>query len=409
MYRRLGCRYKGVERMRKVKGLGTLLLAGALLIGCGGSDTDKSPSKSEESNQTAEVTEVPTKEPTAQPTEEPAKETEEAETDREHEIELPEDQKLVADYTKVDGLIVEKGTRLAFVVKSTETGYWKAVRQGVKQAVDDLNETLGYTEEDKITFTFEGPKTETDVDAQINALDAVVSENPSVLCLAAVDMGSCVAQLEAAQENGIPVIILDSGVDSEELVYSVCATDNYAAGREAAKKLCEKIGDEGEVAIVSHLQVGESSKSRVEGFQDEIAENHPQVEVVQVAYEPQKEGDVTVEESIDAIMKLYPQLKGVFCTNESMGIKALQVLENYADRGIQLVGFDMGPTQEEAIRNGKMAGVVSQNPYGMGYATVVAGVRAILDMENDAFVDAGYQWIDAENIDLEEKQKYLYK
>ena len=129
MYRRLGCRYKGVERMRKVKGLGTLLLAGALLIGCGGSDTDKSPSKSEESNQTAEVTEVPTKEPTAQPTEEPAKETEEAETDREHEIELPEDQKLVADYTKVDGLIVEKGTRLAFVVKSTETGYWKAVRR----------------------------------------------------------------------------------------------------------------------------------------------------------------------------------------------------------------------------------------------------------------------------------------
>ena len=56
--------YKGVERMRKVKGLGTLLLAGALFIGCGGSDTDKSPSKSEESNQTAEVTEVPTKEPT---------------------------------------------------------------------------------------------------------------------------------------------------------------------------------------------------------------------------------------------------------------------------------------------------------------------------------------------------------
>ena len=163
------------------------------------------------------------------------------------------------------------------------------------------------------------------------------------------------------------------------------------------------------MAIVSHLQVGESSKSRVEGFQDEIAENHPQVEVVQVAYEPQKEGDVTVEESIDAIMKLYPQLKGVFCTNESMGIKALQVLENYADRGIQLVGFDMGPTQEEAIRNGKMAGVVSQNPYGMGYATVVAGVRAILDMENDAFVDAGYQWIDTENIDLEENQKYLYK
>ena len=128
-----------------------------------------------------------------------------------------------------------------------------------------------------------------------------------------------------------------------------------------------------------------------------------------MAYEPQKEGEVTVEESIDAIMKLYPKLKGIFCTNESMGVKALNVLGNYADRGIQVVGFDMGQMQEEAIRNGKLAGVVSQNPYGMGYATVVAGTRAILDMENDTFVDAGYQWIDGENIDLKENEKYLYE
>lgn len=395
--------------MRKIKGLGTLLLAGMLLISCGGKNTDNSSSKKEKDIQTPEATEAPAQEPSMEPTEEPTQEAEDAEEKNEHEIDLPDDQKLVADYTSVNGLILEKGTRIAFVVKNTETGYWKAVRQGVKQAVDDLNETLGYTDEEKITFTFEGPKTETDVDAQVNALDAVVSENPDVLCLAAVDMGSCVAQLEAAQENGIPVIILDSGVDSSELVYSVCATDNYAAGQEAARKLCEKIGDEGEVAIISHLQLGESSKSRVKGFQDEITENHSKVEIVQVAYEPQKEGDVTVEESIDAIMKLYPQLKGIFCTNESMGVKALTVLENYTDREIQVVGFDMGQTQEEAIRSGKLAGVVSQNPYGMGYATVVAGSRAILDMENDTFVDAGYQWIDVENIDLEENEKYLYK
>ena len=30
-------------------------------------------------------------------------------------------------------------------------------------------------------------------------------------CLSAIDMDSCQAQLEAAEENGIPVIVLDSG------------------------------------------------------------------------------------------------------------------------------------------------------------------------------------------------------
>ena len=70
-------------------------------------------------------------------------------------------------------------------------------------------------------------------------MDAVLSENPQVLCLAAIDMGSCEAQLETAEENGIPVIILDSGVMTDELVYTVCKTDNREAGAEAARRLSQ--------------------------------------------------------------------------------------------------------------------------------------------------------------------------
>ena len=60
--------------------------------------------------------------------------------------------------------------------------------------------------------------------------------------------------------------------------------------RDGAAKNFVKIGDEGEMAIVSHLQVGESNKSCVEGFQDEIAENHPQVEVEQLPMNLRKRG-----------------------------------------------------------------------------------------------------------------------
>ena len=100
--------------MRKIKGLGTLLLAGMLLIGCGGKNTDNSSSKKEEDIQTPEATEAPAQEPSMEPTEEPTQEAEDAEEKNEHEIDLPDDQKLVADYTSVNGLILEKGTRIAF-------------------------------------------------------------------------------------------------------------------------------------------------------------------------------------------------------------------------------------------------------------------------------------------------------
>ena len=404
---------------KELRKLAALLLAGVLLTGCGiKKQTAEEQEKTDEgsSNQTEEVLEDTDVMPDSNTsdTEEDTKEKEEEKSEENEkkdqvEIDLPDEENLVTDYTSVKGLILEKGSRLAFVVKGTNTGYWQAVKKGIDQAIGDLNQELGYNDADKIQYTFEGPKVEGGVDEQVNILDAVISENPDVLCLAAVDMDSCEAQLEAARENGIPVIILDSGVTNNELIDVVCATDNYSAGVEAAKRLCEIIGDQGEIAVAAHLQLGESSQERVKGFENEIAENHPNVTVVAISYETTKDGEPSIEEQMKETLDQYPQLKGYFCTNEVMSEKALTVLKDYADRNIQLVGFDLGKTQAEAIRNGTEAGVVCQNPYGMGYATVVAAVRAALNMRNDEFIDSGYQWLDKTTIDLEENAKYLYE
>ena len=238
---------------------------------------------------------------------------------------------------------------------------------------------------------------------------AMMTENPVVVCLSAVDMSSCEAQLEAAQEDGIPVVMLDSGVESDDdLVYAYCGTDNKAAGEEAAKQLCEAIGDAGEVAVMSHTQLSQSSKDRVEGFQEEITKNHPNVSVVSVDYQPSKDDDPTEEESIEAVLEKYPDLKGYYATNQATSEAVLSVLDKHTDRSVQMIGVDMGDTQKKAIEDGKEVGSVCQNPYGMGYATIVAGARASLGLESDKKIDSGFQWIDKNTIGLEEYARYLY-
>ncbi len=86
---------------------------------------------------------------------------------------------------------------------------------GAQQAIDELNAALNYTGEDKITMTFEGTADSSDAEEQSNTIDLVISENPGALCLGIIDMQTCKTQLEMAAENGIPVIIVDSGVDSD--------------------------------------------------------------------------------------------------------------------------------------------------------------------------------------------------
>lgn len=414
--------------MRRIWKMATVFLMSAVLLaGCG---KDNSNAAEDGKKEEAAVTEEPEQDDTAENKEEQNKtenNTEQAESgdaqedadsddgespDVTKEVELANEKEFLADYTTVDGLRLEAGSHIAFVVKNTDSGYWKTVITGINQAVADLNEYLGYKGSDSITCTIEGPKNETDIDGQVNILDAVIAENPDVVCLAAIDMDSCMAQLESATGEtgiGIPVIVLDSGVRNEELIYSVCATDNRAAGREAAKHLCEEIGDEGQILIVSHMTTAETSQERVAGFQEEVKENHKNITVVRTISEPAKEGDPTIGEQLAEVMNNYPDLKGIFCTNEDMSVQMLTLMAQYRDRGIQLVGFDLGQTQLEAVRSGKEVGVISQNPYGMGYATVIAAVRAVLNLENDDFIDSGFQWLDKDTIDLEENAKYIYE
>lgn len=252
-------------------------------------------------------------------------------------------------------------------------------------------------------MTFEGTADSSDAEEQSNTIDLVISENPGALCLGIIDMQTCKTQLEMAAENGIPVIIVDSGVDSD-LINSFCGIDNRAAGAEAARKLCEAIGDAGEIAIVAHESTTQTSIERVEGFSEEIAQNHPNVTIVQTGY---SDGEQEISAMVEGMMQQYPQLKGVFCTNQQVSNETLAVLET-KETAIKMVGFDYSEEQAEAIASGLQYGTVSQNPYSLGYAMIVAAARAAAGMTNDAFVDAGYQWMDQTNISSEELAIYRY-
>ncbi|HJD26395.1 MAG TPA: substrate-binding domain-containing protein, partial [Candidatus Blautia intestinipullorum] len=98
---------------------------------------------------------------------------------------------------------VQAGSRIAVVSKNVSGEFWDLIRQGMEDAVKDINTAYGFESDDKVTMTFEGPDDELNVEAQVNTLDAVIAENPTVLCLSASDMDSLQAQLESAAENGI--------------------------------------------------------------------------------------------------------------------------------------------------------------------------------------------------------------
>ena len=73
------------------------------------------------------------------------------------------------------------------------------------------------------------------------------------------------------------------------------------------------------------------------------------------------------------------------------------------------MGFDAGKEQLDALRDGEIKGLVVQNPFGIGYASVIAAARTVLEVGNEAEVNTGYIWVTQENMEEESIQNMLYE
>ena len=74
-------------------------------------------------------------------------------------------------------------------------------------------------------------------------------------------------------------------------------------------------------------------------------------------------------------------------------------------RKIVIIGYDSGKQQKAAIRDGSMAGAITQNPVGIGYKTVEAAVKALKGEKLPKVIDTGFYWYDKTNIDDPEDRR----
>ena len=336
-----------------------------------------------------------------------------------------------AAYNNVEGLNLEPGTYISIIGKDNSSSYWTNVKKGVMQAADDLNKELGYKGSDKIKVTYNAPAKSEDIDEQVNILDEELSRYPDAVGIASIDSAACSVQFDLATANGIPVISLDSGNEYKG-IQCIVKTDNEDAARTGAYKLANEIGDEGQVILVVHDSNSETAKERAKSFEEEIKNNYPSVSIVETIYcdklddlkkkiaaekDPNMSEDLqkaavekmTDDEVMQYYLEKYPDLKGVFGTNESSTIFALEALQKTELAGkVALVGFDISEEQTAAMKNGEISGLVVQNPFGMGYASVVAAARTVLQSGNEAVVDTGYIWVTKDNLEKESIQDMLY-
>jgi ribose transport system substrate-binding protein len=273
---------------------------------------------------------------------------------------------------------------IPLVSKGFQHQFWQAVKAGAEQAGKDF----------KVRITFEGPESEAMVDKQIDMLAAALAKQPKAIGFAALDSKAAIPLLKKAQAAKIPVVAFDSGVDSD-IPVTTTTTDNRAAAALAADKMAELVGKAGDVALIVHDQTSRTGVDRRDGFVDRMKTAHPNVKIVSIQYGG---GDhLKSTEIAKSILQAYPNLKGVFGANEGSVLGVVNAVRE-TKRKVVVIGYDSGKQQKDAVREGLIAGSITQNPVGIGYKTVEAAVKSMRGEKLPKVIDTGFYWYDKTNI-----------
>lgn len=258
----------------------------------------------------------------------------------------------------------DKKRVIGVVPKGRAHLFWQSVQAGAISA----------SRETGVEISWNGPATETDFNAQLQIVDSMINRRVDAICLAPIDKKAMVSVVERAAAQSIPVVIFDSAVDTDKFVSQI-ATDNYAAGAMAAERMGEILGGKGEVVIVAVQPGAGSTMARESGFEETIAKKFPSIKIVDKRF-----GMADYAKSLavtENMLTAHPGVAGLFASNESSAAGAAQALRSRTSMKLKMVGFDSSAPLIADLRKGLIDSLVVQQPFKMGYESVMAAVNQL--------------------------------
>jgi ribose transport system substrate-binding protein len=198
------------------------------------------------------------------------------------------------------------------------------------------------------------------IDAGVQAMQAVIREKPALLVVQPPDVQSYSRLIQKAQEAGVPVIEVNQMTTTVPDVF--VGADWYAIGvdnGEAVVKACgEGSGKSGKVAIVQGLITAPASITQVRGIMDVFAK-HPEIKVVsnQAAdWTPSKSNSITT-----TVLQQNPDLCAIIEAWDGQAIGSATAIRDAGLQGKIFLATSGGgeKTACENVKNGSFTSYVS--------------------------------------------------
>ena len=297
----------------------------------------------------------------------------------------------------------KKKLTIAVIPKGTTHEFWKSIHAGSIKAAQELT-----AEGTEVEVIWKGPLREDDREQQIQVVEGFAAQGISGIVLAPLDDRALVRPVDDADRAGVPTVIIDSGLQTENIV-SFVATDNYKGGTYAAERMGQLLNGKGKVLVLRYAEGSASTSEREAGFIDQIKMKFPEIELVSTNQYAGATRDTAKRASENLLNQFAEQVQGIFTPNESSTAGMLLALQDINKAGkISFVGFDSSQPFIDALNADQLHGIVVQNPFNMGYLGVRTMVDMLLGKPVSKKIDTGVMLVTKENMSSPEVHALLH-
>jgi ribose transport system substrate-binding protein len=292
---------------------------------------------------------------------------------------------------------------IAVIPKGTSHEFWKSIHAGAIKAQQELKENGT-----RVNVIWKGPLREDDRDQQIQVVENFVARRVNGIVLAPLDSSALIAPVENAMRARVPVVIIDSGLKSDQIV-SYISTDNFKGGQLGAQHLAKLLNGRGNVILLRYQVGSASTEEREAGFMEEI-KKYKDIKVVSSDQYSGPTRDSAYQAAQNLLNRYGKDVQGIFAPCEPVTIGVLMALKDIgkARGAVQLVGFDSGTQSVDGLRTGDVQGLVVQNPLKMGYLGVMTMVEHIQKKRVSRRVDTGVRVATRDNMNDPEINELIY-
>lgn len=252
--------------------------------------------------------------------------------------------------------------RIAYLFKTSSDPFWQRMAQAVAQT------NQAFKVQGIVKFTEEKPNAQGDVEKQINLiLELIESQTLDGLIIAPEDSIQLVPVVERATAQGIPVIIIDTPIDTNNILTFV-SFDNFQGGKIigkwVAKEIEEKANSDRNIGILI-LEGSLHEENTIERRQGFLAGLKTISQDYQLDILDLKSANWTTskaKEITTAWLEKFSDIDVIMAADDQMAIGASQAVREAKRSGIIITGFDGVPLGLNAIKAGKIQATIDQIP-----------------------------------------------